>query len=42
VVDHPDESGHERAEQVRLMGTADFREGIAASLARRPPEFRGA
>jgi 2-(1,2-epoxy-1,2-dihydrophenyl)acetyl-CoA isomerase len=32
---------HERAEQVRLMGSADFREGIAASLARRPPEFRG-
>ena len=33
---------HERAEQLQLMGTADFREGIAASLARRPPEFRGA
>ena len=32
---------HERAEQVRLMDTADFREGIAASLARRPPEFTG-
>jgi enoyl-CoA hydratase/carnithine racemase len=32
---------HERAEQVRLMDTADFREGIAASLARRPPAFRG-
>ena len=32
---------HERAEQLRLMETADFREGIAASLARRPPEFRG-
>jgi 2-(1,2-epoxy-1,2-dihydrophenyl)acetyl-CoA isomerase len=32
---------HERAEQVRLMGSADFREGIAASLARRAPEFRG-
>ncbi|HVC67669.1 MAG TPA: enoyl-CoA hydratase/isomerase family protein, partial [Acidimicrobiales bacterium] len=32
---------HERAEQLRLMGTADFREGIAASLARRPPRFRG-
>ena len=32
---------HERAEQVRLMETADFREGIAASLARRRPEFTG-
>lgn len=32
---------HERAEQLRLMETADFREGIAASLARRPPEFTG-
>jgi enoyl-CoA hydratase/carnithine racemase len=32
---------HERAEQLRLMRTADFREGIAASMARRPPEFRG-
>lgn len=31
----------ERAEQLRLMGTADFREGIAASLDRRPPRFRG-
>ena len=32
---------HERTEQLRLMETADFREGIAASLERRPPEFRG-
>lgn len=32
---------HERSEQLRLMATADFREGIAASLARRTPEFRG-
>ena len=32
---------HERAEQVRLMQTADFREGIAASMGRRPPEFTG-
>ena len=32
---------HERAEQLRLMATTDFREGIAASLARRPPEFTG-
>ena len=28
---------HERAEQLRLMETADFREGIAASMARRAP-----
>jgi enoyl-CoA hydratase/carnithine racemase len=32
---------HERSEQVRLMETADFREGIAASIDRRPPEFTG-
>jgi enoyl-CoA hydratase/carnithine racemase len=32
---------HERAEQLRLMDTADFREGIAASMERRVPEFRG-
>ncbi len=32
---------HERTEQLRLMGTADFREGIAASLARRDPDFGG-
>jgi len=32
---------HERGEQVRLMETTDFREGIAASMARRPPEFTG-
>jgi 2-(1,2-epoxy-1,2-dihydrophenyl)acetyl-CoA isomerase len=32
---------HERSEQLHLMETADFREGIAASMARRPPEFRG-
>jgi len=32
---------HERAEQVRLMGTSDFHEGIAASMARRAPAFRG-
>jgi len=31
----------ERAEQLRLMATADFREGIAASLARRDPKFTG-
>jgi enoyl-CoA hydratase/carnithine racemase len=32
---------HELSEQLRLMGTADFREGIDASSARRDPEFRG-
>ncbi len=32
---------HEQVEQLRLMETADFREGIAASLARRSPRFRG-
>jgi len=32
---------HERDEQLRLMDTADFREGIAASLARRDPRFTG-
>ena len=32
---------HERAEQIRLMESADFREGIAASMARRSPEFTG-
>ncbi len=32
---------HERSEQLRLMGTADFLEGIDASAGRRDPEFRG-
>jgi len=32
---------HERSEQVRLMETEDFREGIAASMDHRPPEFTG-
>jgi enoyl-CoA hydratase/carnithine racemase len=32
---------HERLQQVRLMGTADFREGIEASLQRRDPHFSG-
>jgi enoyl-CoA hydratase/carnithine racemase len=32
---------HERTEQVRLMATADFAEGIAASAARRDPRFTG-
>jgi enoyl-CoA hydratase/carnithine racemase len=30
---------HERAEQMALMDTDDFREGVAASLERRPPRF---
>jgi 2-(1,2-epoxy-1,2-dihydrophenyl)acetyl-CoA isomerase len=32
---------HERQEQIRLMATGDFREGIEASGERRPPEFFG-
>ncbi|MBF6557354.1 MAG: enoyl-CoA hydratase/isomerase family protein [Acidimicrobiales bacterium] len=32
---------HERLEQLRLMGTDDFREGIEASLQRRHPNFAG-
>jgi 2-(1,2-epoxy-1,2-dihydrophenyl)acetyl-CoA isomerase len=32
---------HELAEQTRLRQTEDFAEGIAASLARRDPEFQG-
>jgi enoyl-CoA hydratase/carnithine racemase len=32
---------HERSEQLRLMGTGDFREGIEASIERRAPEFFG-
>jgi enoyl-CoA hydratase/carnithine racemase len=31
----------ERAEQDRLQGTEDFREGIAASAERRDPRFTG-
>jgi len=34
-------TAHERSEQERLMHTADFAEGIAATAARRPPEFEG-
>jgi 2-(1,2-epoxy-1,2-dihydrophenyl)acetyl-CoA isomerase len=32
---------HERTVQTELMTTDDFREGIAASLGRRPPDFTG-
>ncbi len=32
---------HERSEQLRLMESEDFREGIAASMDRRPPKFLG-
>jgi enoyl-CoA hydratase/carnithine racemase len=32
---------HERTVQTELMTTGDFREGIAASLGRRPPDFTG-
>ncbi len=32
---------HERTEQLALMNTDDFREGIAASLQRRRPDFSG-
>ncbi len=32
---------HERSVQTELMATDDFREGIAASLGRRPPDFTG-
>ncbi len=32
---------HERSEQVRLLGTEDSAEGIAASAARRAPRFTG-
>jgi len=33
---------HERAEQVRLRGTADFAEGVRAAAERREPRFTGA
>lgn len=32
---------HERAEQDRLTGTADFSEGVSATAARRVPQFEG-
>ncbi len=32
-------TGHERAEQIRLRGTADFAEGVRAMAGRRPPRF---
>jgi len=34
-------TGHEAVEQDRLRRTADFAEGVAATAARRPPEFEG-
>ncbi|MCW0216359.1 MAG: enoyl-CoA hydratase/isomerase family protein [Pseudonocardia sp.] len=34
-------TGHEASEQLWLRGTADFAEGVAASLGRRAPRFRG-
>jgi enoyl-CoA hydratase/carnithine racemase len=36
-----DATARERSEQERLMRTADFAEGIAATAARRPPRFTG-
>jgi enoyl-CoA hydratase/carnithine racemase len=32
---------HEKAEQERLQRTSDFREGVRATIERRPPEFLG-
>jgi enoyl-CoA hydratase/carnithine racemase len=34
-------TAHEAAEQLWLRGTADFAEGVAASLERRAPRFTG-
>jgi enoyl-CoA hydratase/carnithine racemase len=32
---------HEADEQMRLFGTADFKEGVQATAERRPPNFTG-
>lgn len=34
-------TAHEAAEQARLFGTSDFREGVRAAAERRPPRFTG-
>jgi enoyl-CoA hydratase/carnithine racemase len=34
-------TAHEAAEQAKLFGTSDFREGVSAAAERRPPRFTG-
>jgi 2-(1,2-epoxy-1,2-dihydrophenyl)acetyl-CoA isomerase len=34
-------TAHEAAEQAKLFGTSDFREGVSAATERRPPRFTG-